>query len=127
MNENNLNRLLVIDDEPEICELIKNVAEEIDFDVSVATTATEFQSCVRECKPGVIVLDLQMPQVDGIELLRFLGEEKCSAGVILISGTDKRVLATSRRLGDSYGLNMLGALQKPIKLNDLEQILEQSR
>jgi len=120
------NKLLVIDDEPEVCELIKNVAEDIDFEVSVAATATEFQSCFRDFDPSVIVIDLHMPQVDGGELLRFRGEETCSAGIILISGADKGVLATSHRLGDSYGLNMLGALQKPFDIAALIDAVQNS-
>lgn len=118
-------RLVVIDDEADICELIKDVAEGIGFDVWTTTAAEGFKANIGESVHDVIVLDLNMPEFDGIEILRYLGEAKCLAGVVLVSGSDTRVLTTASRLGVSYGLNMLGTLQKPIKVADLEKTLEQ--
>lgn len=123
----NPNHLLVIDDEEDICELIKDVAEGIGFEVSATTSADEFLTCVLNISPSVIVLDLHMPEVDGIELLRFLGEQKYSAKIVLISGADARVLATARRLGETHGLDMLGVMQKPITVDDLEELLEKAK
>jgi FixJ family two-component response regulator len=65
-----------------------------------------------------------MPQVDGVELLRFLAEEKCTAPVIIISGFDRRVLESSMRLGQALGLNMVGPLEKPVRLQELLDLLE---
>lgn len=118
-------RLVVIDDEANICELIKDVAEGIGFDVWTTTAAEGFKANIGESVHDAIVLDLNMPEFDGIEILRYLGEAKCLAGVVLVSGSDTRVLTTASRLGVSYGLNMLGTLQKPIKVADLEKTLEQ--
>jgi FixJ family two-component response regulator len=70
-----------------------------------------------------------MPQVDGVEILRFLAEEKCRARVILISGFDRRVLESTMRLGEALGLNMVGPLEKPVRLQvvlDLLQELERT-
>jgi len=57
----NKQRLLVVDDEPAICVLIKDVAEGIGFEVSMTTTADAFRESIRYAAPGVIVLDLHMP------------------------------------------------------------------
>jgi EAL domain-containing protein (putative c-di-GMP-specific phosphodiesterase class I) len=57
--------------------------------------------------------------------LRYLGERGSKAQVLVASGMDQRVLATAQQLGRSQGLNMLGALQKPILLADLEATLRQ--
>lgn len=116
-------RLLVIDDEPDVCALVADVAEGIGFEALVAATADAFRSHVRDFDPNVIVLDLNMPQADGIELLRFLGKAKVAAKILLISGSSGRVLTTASRLGKSHGLDILGTLTKPIDLNDLEKIL----
>jgi sensor c-di-GMP phosphodiesterase-like protein len=72
-----------------------------------------------------VVLDLQMPGADGIELLRYLGERGSKAQVLVASGMDQRVLATAQQIGKAQGLTMLGALQKPILLADLEVMLRQ--
>src|SRR5690606_22854690 len=66
-----------------------------------------------------------MPDADGIELLRYLGERGSKAHVLVASGMDQRVLATAQQIGKSQGLHMLGALQKPILLADLEAMLRQ--
>lgn len=67
----------------------------------------------------VIVLDLSLPDTDGIELLRFLGTTKCRAQILIISGFDSRVLETAGRLGSALGLRIAGTLTKPIRIADL--------
>ncbi|MDH3931671.1 MAG: response regulator, partial [Chromatiales bacterium] len=101
----NHNRLLVLDDEPGICEFVGEVAEGLGFEVSLTTQAAEFRRRVSSFEPSVVVLDLQMPEADGIEQLRFLGETGCDAKVLVVSGMDTRVLATAEHLGRSLGVN----------------------
>lgn len=119
------NKLLVIDDQPDLCEFISEAARGMGFEAIAVTEPDAFRRAVQEFQPSVVVLDLQMPGADGIELLRFLGERGTKAQVLVASGMDQRVLATAQQLGRSQGLNMLGALQKPILLADLEATLRQ--
>src|SRR5690606_20080170 len=95
------------------------------FESLGVTEPDAFRRAVQEFQPTVVVLDLQMPGADGIELLRYLGERGSKAQVLVASGMDQRVLATAQQLGRAQGLNMLGALQKPILLADLESMLRQ--
>ncbi len=122
----NHNRLLVLDDEPGICEFVGEVAEGLGFEVSLTTQAEEFRRRVAGFEPSVVVLDLQMPEADGIEQLRFLGETGCDAKVLLVSGMDTRVLSTAEHLGRSLGVDMLGSQQKPLMLDVLEATLERA-
>ncbi len=122
----NHNRLLVLDDEPGICEFVGEVAEGLGFEVSLTTQAAEFRRRVSSFEPSVVVLDLQMPEADGIEQLRFLGETGCDAKVLVVSGMDTRVLATAEHLGRSLGVDMLGTQQKPLMLDALEATLERA-
>ena len=117
-------RLLVIDDEPDVAEFIGEVGRQSDFEVKVSTSAGQFKSLVRFFQPAVIVLDLHMPDADGIELLRFLADEKCQAGLLLISGMDSKIRSSAVHLGESLNLNMVGTLQKPIMLDDLKSMLK---
>ena len=121
----NPNRLLVIDDEPDICDFVKEVAEDNGYEVAVATEFEGFSASYESLAPTVIFLDLQMPEIDGVQLLRFLAEEKCQAKIAVISGADARVLSTAGRLGASQGLDILGTLQKPVTLDALERLLGQ--
>ena len=119
------NKLLVIDDQADLCEFISEAAASMGFEARAVTDPDTFRRAVHEFQPTVVVLDLQMPGADGIELLRYLGERGSKAQVLVASGMDQRVLATAQQLGRAQGLNMLGALQKPIMLADLEAVLRQ--
>jgi EAL domain-containing protein (putative c-di-GMP-specific phosphodiesterase class I) len=120
------NRLLVIDDQQELCEFIAEVAKRLGFEARAVTEADAFRHAYLDFRPTVIVLDLQMSGCDGIELLRYLGNQSAKAQVLVASGMDQRVLSTADQVGRAQGLSMLGALQKPIMLSDLEAILRKT-
>ena len=117
------NRLLMIDDEPAICTFVGVVAKRLGFDFRHTVNADEFRRLVNDFAPTALVLDLNMPHVDGIELLRFLANSQCRAPILVISGEDSRVLAAAERLGTSQGLKMADTLQKPILLPVLKAAL----
>jgi len=75
----------------------------------------------------MVALDLGMPGMDGVELLRFLAEEDSRAPVLIISGFDRRVLESAFRLGEALGLRMIGPLEKPVRFQDLERVLTELR
>jgi EAL domain-containing protein (putative c-di-GMP-specific phosphodiesterase class I) len=114
------NRLLVVDDEPAICSLIKRVAEPLGFIVQSLTESGRFLETMTEFQPSLLILDLKMPDCDGVQLLQQLKDGQSEAQVIVISGMDQRVLNTAEKLGRSQGLRMAGVLHKPIKRVELE-------
>lgn len=117
-------RLLIVDDEASIRDFLNTVAHKLGFEVFTIGNAGEFSGAVEEFRPTAIILDLNMPGSDGIELLRHLAEQESEAQVLVISGEDIRVLNAAERLGSSQGLNIAGALQKPVLLPDLEAALK---
>jgi len=120
-------RLLVIDDEPALAEFVATVATECGFDPILSEGWEAFRAAVRDTKPDMVALDLGMPGMDGVELLRFLAEEDSHATVLIISGFDRRVLESAFRLGEALGLRMLGPLEKPVRFHDLERVFTQLR
>lgn len=119
----NPNRLLVVDDEPAIRELFRDVAEELGYLVQEAGGRGEFVDSVAPFCPSVIVLDLTLPDTDGVELIRELAARQCSSAILLVSGQDSRVLATTQRLGRMAGLTMHGTLQKPVTIAEITDAL----
>jgi EAL domain-containing protein (putative c-di-GMP-specific phosphodiesterase class I) len=119
------NRLLVVDDQPDILDFVGQVAEAIGFQVRLANNAQEFRDALHEFRPTLMILDLQMPQTDGVELIRELGNLGTRASILISSGMDQRVLTSAEQLGVAHGLTMAGILQKPIMLADLEAVLSQ--
>ena len=90
----------------------------------VTSTADHFKQAL-DPEPSLIVMDLVMPDMDGIELLRFLGERKCQATIVLMSGFDKRVLRVAEDLANEHGLHVAARLQKPFRLSELLSLFEQ--
>jgi EAL domain-containing protein (putative c-di-GMP-specific phosphodiesterase class I) len=120
MNEN---RLLVMDDDPDVGTFFGQVGEDLGFDVKVLTDPLQFAEAVGAFSPTVILLDLQMPGRDGIELLRELSGLGRNPKVLIASGLDSRVLTTASELGISMGVDIAGSFCKPIALDELEVLL----
>ena len=120
-------RLLLIDDEPALAAFVANAAGLSGFSAQVATNDVEFREKFVEDRPNMVALDLGMPGMDGVELLRFLAEEGYRSPVLIISGFDRRVLESAVRLGQALGLSMAGPLEKPVRLEELEALLNALR
>ncbi len=120
-------RLLLIDDEPLLAEFVADVARDCGFDPVLTSTNEEFRSALLAERPDMIALDLGMPGMDGVELLRFLAEHDCRAPVLIISGFDRRVLESAFRLGEALGLDMVGPLEKPVRAQQLDRVLTEMR
>ncbi len=118
-----MKRLLIVDDEPAVGNFIGKVAEGCGYAVTCTTSATEFMDQVVLEEPAVIIMDLSMPGVDGVELLRFLATSKCKAKILIISGFDARVLETSGRLGSAMGLQIAGTINKPVRVSELRSAI----
>jgi DNA-binding response OmpR family regulator len=120
-------RLLVIDDEPALADFVAQVAKECGFCPILTADDQQFRDSVRRERPEMVALDLGMPGMDGVELLRFLAEEDSRAPVLIISGFDRRVLESAFRLGEALGLHMVGPLEKPVRFQELERVLKEMR
>ena len=114
--------LLVVDDEIDFASYVGEVAEDLGFDVLVSDNPTEFHTLYSNTI-DVIVLDLFMPKVDGVELLRFLANNNSQASVVFMSGKDPSVLRSAKELATEQGISVLGWLQKPFRAQQLEDIL----
>jgi DNA-binding response OmpR family regulator len=115
-------RLLLIDDEPALAEYLANAARNSGFEPIITERDDEFREVFLSTKPEMVALDLGMP-VDGVELTRFLAEHDYRGPVLIVSGFDRRVLESAFRLGEALGLKMAGPIEKPVRLEVLEELL----
>lgn len=102
-------------------------SEELGFEVSFTDRSWDFGRLYRSCDPDIVILDLAMPQVDGIELLHLLAQEHCRALILLMSGLDSGLRNVALRLGEAYQLNMAGIVTKPIRSETLRELLKNLR
>src|SRR3990170_179612 len=98
-----LPRLLLIDDEPALADFMAAAARLTGFEPAIARDQNSFTEAFAEARPEVVVLDLGMPNTDGVEFLRFLAEESYTGPVLIVSGFDRRVLESAFRLGTELG------------------------
>jgi EAL domain-containing protein (putative c-di-GMP-specific phosphodiesterase class I)/ActR/RegA family two-component response regulator len=122
-NPLNANRLMVMDDDPDVGAFFGQVGEDLGFEVRILADPMSFAATVLEYSPTVLLLDLQMPGRDGIELLRELASLERSPKVLIASGLDSRVLTSAAELGVSMGVEIAGSFCKPIPLDELEVLL----
>lgn len=118
-------RLLLIDDEPVLAEFLASAAHGCGFDPVVTSNDAQFRDAFLAERPDMVALDLGMPGMDGVELIRFLADQEYRAPVLIVSGFDRRVLESAFRLGEALGLRMAGPVEKPARLDDLEQMLRE--
>ncbi len=119
-------RLLVVDDVPEIGRFVLRVAEEMGYAVNVVGNAKDFRERYSTFQPTAIVLDLVMPEEDGIELLNFLRHEGSTARIVVISGSDSHNRKLAEKLGLAYGLRIVANLGKPFGLKALRTALDRA-
>jgi DNA-binding response OmpR family regulator len=120
-------RLLLIDDEPALATFLADAARGCRFEPVITSDDAEFREEFLAMQPDMVALDLGMPGMDGVELLRFLAKQNYHAPVLIVSGFDRRVLESAFRLGEALGLAMAGPVEKPVRLQDLEAVLNQLR
>jgi DNA-binding NtrC family response regulator len=79
--------ILVIDDEPDICSTVRSILEDEGYTVSVAENGETARNLVRTISPDLLLLDIWMPDIDGISLLKeFTNETAINVPVIMMSG-----------------------------------------
>ena len=80
-------RILIIDDEPEICRLVQEILEDEDYIVSTAGSAEQARVAKKEFNPDLALLDIWMPGTDGITLLKeWMDNEEAPPSVVMMSG-----------------------------------------
>lgn len=108
-------KLLIVDDEIEICEFLKSFFEERNYQIKTATSGEQALKAVDEFKPSVVLLDIKMSGVDGIQVLQKIKAKHPRIKVIMVTALETRdKIEECLRLGaDNY-------ITKPLSLEYLE-------
>ncbi len=120
-------KVLLVDDDHFALKLLRRLLANYGFDNVVtheyaadAVALLEFDNQAFD----LILCDLQMPGMDGVEFIRQLVRISYAGGLILVSGEDTRILQTAEKLSKAHRLNVLGALKKPVSPEQLQQVLK---
>jgi EAL domain-containing protein (putative c-di-GMP-specific phosphodiesterase class I)/CheY-like chemotaxis protein len=123
-NPNPALRALAVDDEAFQLKLISRQLAKLGItDTRTCDSAASALALLKTDASGIdlICCDLQMPHMDGVEFVRHLGEMQYRGALVLISGEDERILRTAERLARAHGLQVVGALHKPVSPEQLAQ------
>lgn len=120
-------RILVLDDEPFMLMLLARQLANLGF--TQVDTCDNGQTALERVDdpvlaPQLILCDLNMPGMDGMEFVRKLVEHGYAGSLILVSGEDERTLHSARRLVQAHHIEVLGSLQKPVPPQALFQLVE---
>ena len=114
-------KILVIDDEPEIAELVQDCLEGRGFQILKAAHADEGMAIAQREKPDLILLDILLPKIGGLECLKLLKQKFPDAVVVILSGIQNESVAKEAIMRGAYDY-----ITKPFDLEKFEdQILTQ--
>lgn len=126
MIEKSAIKILVVDDEPFLLNLHARILNNLGY-TSVKTYDSAFQALeafdISSVPPDLILMDLNMPEMDGVEFMRSLVKCDYSGSIILVSGEDERILQSAEKLVQAHQLTVLGHLRKPVKPETLSALL----
>jgi len=100
-------------------ELGANYITAVDNGQIAIETLTQEEVCF-----DVVVCDLRMPVMDGVQFLRHVAELEFLGAIILLSAADKNILQSAYQLAQAHGLNVIGSISKPIEPSAFEKILK---
>ncbi|MGM8227120.1 EAL domain-containing protein [Cellvibrio sp. ARAG 10.3] len=118
--------ILVVDDDPFMLKLLQRILSvqgyhRITTCLSGASALDILDNAPHH--PALIFLDLNMPEMDGIEFVRHLVQRQFAGHLILISGEDLRMLSAAQRLVEAHRIAIVGHLQKPLTPESIATML----
>ncbi|MCC7219103.1 MAG: response regulator [Candidatus Contendobacter sp.] len=116
-------RLLIVDDEPDFGEFVRQVAQTLGYKVMVTTNGRDFQQGYNDFQPNLILLDMVMPDMDGNEVLLWLLQKGYSAGLIITTGYSPDYAQEAKTLAEFNGLQKVSTLTKPVRSIELRSVL----
>ncbi|MES2624710.1 MAG: EAL domain-containing response regulator [Pseudomonadota bacterium] len=125
MKNNNV-QILVLDDESFVLNLSVRILDKLGYsNVQTAGDGSYGLSIIELNNPpiDVVICDLNMPETDGIEFMRRAHENGYRGALIFLSGEDRRMLDTALDLAHAHDINVLGAIEKPLKPDALQAML----
>ncbi|TVS17287.1 MAG: EAL domain-containing response regulator, partial [Gammaproteobacteria bacterium] len=117
------NRAIIIDDFVEMAHFLRDLCAASGFQSTLYERATDLDA-ETFAAADVLFLDLSLPDVDGVQLMRRLGSNRCRTPIILISGHAGCILSAAASAGREDGLNILGTLHKPFSIAEFEALIK---
>jgi two-component system OmpR family response regulator len=117
-------RLLVVDDDSRIAELVSLIATEVGFISRTATTSNTILDARDNFKPDVIVLDILMPVMNGLGVLKLFSQPYNKIHIIILSGSLDTEPMIAENFAVRLGFTVYANLKKPFAISEMRKVLE---
>ncbi len=116
-------RILIIDDEPDFTAVLAEVCRQPGRQVVTCNSTGDARSLFPDYRPDLVLLDIVMPEQDGIEFLQWACRQNEASHFILMTGFNPHYMQMAEKLAGLSGVNIVTTLQKPIPIQKLRQTL----
>jgi len=110
-----MSKLLIVDDEVDIREFAKSFFEKRNINVITASGGQQALQLIEQDKPDLVLLDVHMEEMTGVEVLKKLRENKNDIKVIMVTGVEDEDVVNE---ANSWGI--IGYVHKPLVLDELD-------
>lgn len=121
MNANKI-RIMVLDDEPIVCKRLKPALEKQGYEVDAFTQSSEALEQLKQVEYDIIITDLKMKGVDGMQLLGEAKRRSPKTEVIVITG-----FATMETAKESFHRGVFDFIAKPFKLSEIQEVVNRAQ
>lgn len=120
-------KILIVEDDAfqrqMLTKMLKTINVKHVIDVADGKQALDIIRSEQTTPIDIVISDLNMPEMDGLEFLRHLGNEEHPVAIVIISALGSKLLVSAGKMAIMYGISLLGAIEKPVKLGQLKDIL----
>ena len=113
-----MSKLLIVDDEVDVREFARSFFKKRGMEVFTASGGVEALNIIDQIKPDLVLLDVRMEQMTGVDVLKKLRENKNDVKVIMVTGVEDEEVINE---ANSWGVR--GYIHKPLILDELERIV----
>ena len=115
-----MSKLLIVDDEADIREFAANFFRRRKIDVQTATSGEEALGVIEKNRPDLVLLDIKMEGIDGVETLKQIRQRDKELKVIMVTGKKPE---EENSFEQCKGLGAINYIHKPLELDELERIV----
>lgn len=115
--------ILIVEHDERVCRVLSRIIKRIGYIPFTAGDYEDFKTLYARQQPAIILLDLESPDHEHTEYIRYLAEQHAAATVILLSDLEENETGEFIRLGRAAGLNMGRVLRKPLNVESVKELL----
>ncbi|WP_295543193.1 EAL domain-containing response regulator [uncultured Thiohalocapsa sp.] len=116
-------QLTCLDDDPRMEPTLRRFAGRLGHDVRYHANASAFKQDILSHPPELVVLDLELGRETGLDIVKWLSQQRLQLPIVLLSGHGDELLDTARRIASANGLTVRGAVSKASMVRDLPPLL----